>query len=72
MYKAEKGNQLIGGDEKGQDPWDTCIDRVMGAQRKRVCENEECVRLNISFFSQEELDEHVKRTHHCAKLCHIG
>ena len=51
LYKAEKSNQLKGGDGGGQDPWDTCIDRVMGAQRKYVCENEDCIQLNISFFS---------------------
>ena len=61
------GNHLNGGDGGSQDPWDTCIDKVMGAQRKYVCENEDCIQLNISFFSQEELYAHVKRTHHCVK-----
>ena len=54
------GNHLNGGDGGSQDP----------------CENEDCIQLNISFFSQEDLDAHVKRTHHCVKpgcsFCHMN
>ena len=66
VHKAEI-KKIKGGDEKGQDPWDSCINRVMGEQRKYICENEDCVQLNVTFFSEKELDEHVKRTHHCVK-----
>ena len=50
--------------------------QVLRAQKKYVCENEECVQLNISFFSLEDLNAHVKRTHHCVKpgcsFCHMN
>ena len=35
--------------------------------KKYPCENEDCVALNVSFCSQEDLDSHVKRAHHCIK-----
>ena len=75
-YKALEGDHLDGEDEGNRDPWDNCMAQVLRAQKKYVCENEECVQLNISFFSQEDLNVHVKRTHHCVKpgcsFCHMN
>ena len=75
-YKALDGNHLDGGDGGSQDPLDNCMAQVLRAQKKYVCENEDCTQLNISFFSQEDLDAHVKRTHHCVKpecsFCHMN
>ena len=42
VHKTEI-DQIKGGDGKGQDPWDSYIERVLGAQRKYTCENEDCV-----------------------------
>jgi hypothetical protein len=36
------------------------MNQVLRAQRKYLCENEECFQTNISFISQEDLDIHSK------------
>jgi hypothetical protein len=60
------GNGAYGA-QAGQDPWDLCMRKVLKAQRKYFCENEECIESNINFTSQEDLNNHVKRVHRCSK-----
>ena len=55
-----------GGENNGQDPWELIMNQVLKAQKKYPCENEDCVTLNVSFCSQEDLNSHVKRAHHCS------